>query len=62
MGYQPLPPSPSKIPPPLSCQSPPLTQQTVQAHLFKQPPHPHSILVFLQPPLKIRFFNEPPKY
>ena len=51
MGYPPLPP-PSKIPPPLSCQSPPLTQQTVQAHLFKQPP---------PPPLYIGFSSTPPK-
>ena len=43
--------------------SSPLNRQTVQVPLFYATPPP-SILVFLElhPPLKIRFFSEPPKY
>ena len=53
-GYQP----PLKKPPPFFMPSPPLNQQIVQAPLpiyqyfVNSPP----------PPLKVRFFNESPKY
>ena len=50
---------PSKTPPPLSCQVPPLNLQTVQAPFLSNPP---SILVFHEPSRKVGFFSEPQKY
>ena len=45
-------------PPPLSCQAPALHLQTVQATFLGNFP----LLDFCDPPLKFRFFSEPPKY
>ena len=50
--------TPSKTPPPLFCQVPPLNLQTVQANPFLD--NPRYILVFLEPPsphLKTGFFR-----
>ena len=41
-------PTPSKTPPPLSCQAPPLNRQTVQASPFLG--NLPSILIFREPP------------
>ena len=53
-------PASKTLPPPLSCQAPPLNRQTAQAPLFLA--ITPSILVFREPPLKVGFFSEPPKY
>ena len=53
--------SPSKTPPPLSCQAPPpLNQKTVQAPPFLG--NLLYILVFQDSPLKVGSFSKPPKY
>ena len=60
-GHWGINPPPSKTPPPSFLPNPPLNQQTVQAPLpiLGNPPY---ILVFQDPPLKVRPFSEPQKY
>ena len=52
--------TPSKIPPPLSCQAPLLKSVNCPSLPFLS--NPPSVLVFCEPFLKVGFFSEPQKY
>ena len=52
-------PPPQKHPPPLSCQAPLKSANCPSPPFLGNPPY---ILAFREPPTKLRFFHEPPKY
>ena len=55
-------PHPSKTPTPLSCHVPPLNQQIVQAQALPFQAIPPLNWFFMNLPLKVRSFSEPPRY